>query len=59
MEKDTVCRVEERKSLRNIPVIDFLNQVFNPFEKIEKQYAAHDLKIDEICYKLDQIIRLF
>jgi hypothetical protein len=35
MGKDTVCRVEERKHPHK-PAVDFINDVFNPIEKVEK-----------------------
>jgi hypothetical protein len=35
MGKDTVCRVEERKHPHK-PAVDFINDVFNPLEKVQK-----------------------
>jgi hypothetical protein len=35
MGKDTVYRIEERKHPHK-PVIDFINDVFNPSEKVDK-----------------------
>jgi hypothetical protein len=37
MGKDTVCRLEERKYPTNKPAIEFINETFNPMEKVEKQ----------------------
>ena len=35
---DTFCRVEETKSLR-MPIIEAIDYIFNPYERIEKQLA--------------------
>jgi hypothetical protein len=35
MGKNTVCRVEERRHPHKLP-LDFINDVFNPLEKLEK-----------------------
>jgi hypothetical protein len=35
MGKNTVCRVEERKHPHK-PAVDFISDVFNPLEKVEK-----------------------
>lgn len=43
--KDTVCRVEERKH-PNQSAIEFINDVFNPFERVEKQIAQCAKNID-------------
>jgi hypothetical protein len=54
MGKDTVYRVEERKHPHK-PAVDFINDIFNPMEKVEKQIAALDTKISAVCdivYKL-------
>jgi hypothetical protein len=48
MGKDTVCRVEERKH-PNQPPIEFINDVFNPVERVETQLAEIGRKIDRIC----------
>jgi len=46
MGKDTVCRIEERKH-PNQSAIDFINDVFNPVEKVEKQIAEYAKKVDK------------
>jgi hypothetical protein len=48
MGKDTVCRVEERKH-PNQSAIEFINNVFNPVERVEKHLAEIGRKIDRIC----------
>ena len=48
MGKNTVCRVEERKSLKHVTVIESINRIFNQSERNEN----HNL----LEYKLDQII---
>jgi len=45
MGKDTVCRVEERKH-PNQSAIEFINDVFNPVERVEKQVAECAKNID-------------
>ncbi len=44
--KDTVCRIEERKH-PNQSAIDFINDVFNPVEKLEKQIAEYAKKVEK------------
>jgi hypothetical protein len=54
MGKDTVYRVEERKYPHK-PALDFINDIFNPMEKVEKQIAALNTKISavyDIIFKL-------
>ena len=48
MHEDTTCRVEERKH-PNQSAIEFINDVFNPVERVEKQLAEIGRKIDRIC----------
>ena len=57
MGRDTVCRVEERKSMKQMPAIEFIDKVFNPFEKIEK---LNDLltKLEELSPKIEQLLKL-
>ncbi len=38
MGKDTVYRVEERKHPHK-PAVDFINDVFNPIERVEKMFS--------------------
>jgi hypothetical protein len=47
MGKDTVYRVEERKHPHK-PAVDFINDIFNPIEKVEKQIAALNTKISAV-----------
>jgi hypothetical protein len=47
MGKDAVYRVEERKHPHK-PVLDFINDIFNPIEKVEKEIAALDTKISAV-----------
>jgi hypothetical protein len=54
MGKDTVYRIEERKHPHK-PVIDFINDIFNPMEKVEKQIAEFK---DELNRKLSAIYNL-
>lgn len=54
MGKDTVCRVEERKH-PNISPIEFINDVFNPVEKVEKQIAEYAKKVDKAIGLLEKI----
>lgn len=54
---DTVCRIEERKSLKHTSAIEFIDKVFNPFEKIEK---LSDLlaRLEELPSKIEQLSKL-
>jgi hypothetical protein len=47
MGKDTVYRVEERKHPHK-PALDFINDIFNPMEKVEKQIATLNTKISAV-----------
>jgi hypothetical protein len=47
MGKDTVYRVEERKNPHK-PALNFINDIFNPMEKVEKQIAALNRKISAV-----------
>jgi hypothetical protein len=40
MGKDTVCRIEENKHPKK-PAIEFINDVFNPVEKLEKHFVEY------------------
>jgi hypothetical protein len=53
MGKDTVCRVEERKQPSTSP-IEFINDVFNPVERVEKQVAENTKKIDKVIGILER-----
>jgi hypothetical protein len=55
MGKDTVCRVEERKH-PNISPIEFINDVFNPVEKVEKQIAEYAKKVDKLTDLLEKFV---
>jgi hypothetical protein len=53
MGRDTVCRVEEERH-HNRPAIEAINDVFNPYERIEKELAAQRKILDQIRDKLVQ-----
>lgn len=53
MGRDTVCRVEEERR-PNRPAIEAINDVFNPYEIIEKELAAQRKVLDQIRDKLEQ-----
>jgi hypothetical protein len=57
MGMDTVCRVEERKSMKQVPAIEFIDNVFNPSERIEK---LNDLltKLEQFSPKIEQLLKL-
>lgn len=44
--KDTVCRVEEITSFKDKSVVEVIGEIFNPVERLEKQIAGLDRKID-------------
>jgi hypothetical protein len=45
---DTLYRVEESISHKNKPVLEAINDVFNPTERLEKQIEDLNLKIDRL-----------
>jgi len=51
--KDTVCRVEERKH-PNQSAIEFINDIFNPVERVEKQVAENTKKVDKLTDLLEK-----
>jgi hypothetical protein len=46
--KDTVCRVEENKQPKKCAV-EFINDVFNPMEKIERQLSSISERLDKLA----------
>jgi hypothetical protein len=54
MGKDTVCRIEENKHPK-VTAIEFINDVFNPLEKLERYLKEYNKKIDQIL----EMLRLF
>ena len=46
--KDTVCRVEEAKQPTKL-AIEFINDVLNPMEKIEKQLSGISERLDKLA----------
>jgi len=57
MGKCTVCRVEESRNPKKL-VIDAINDIFNPVERLEKQSAMQAKKISEIHDMLSQLLPL-
>jgi hypothetical protein len=51
MGKDTICRIEENKRPK-ITAIEFINDVFNPLEKLEEYLREYDKKIDQVIEML-------
>lgn len=45
--KDSVCRIEEAKQPKK-PPIEFINYIFNPMEKIEKQLTDITERLDKL-----------
>jgi hypothetical protein len=56
MGKDTVCRIEERKH-PNQYAIDFINDVFNPFERVETQIAEQRNQLSQIESIITQLVK--
>jgi archaellum component FlaC len=56
MGKDTVCRVEERKH-PNQSAIEFINDVFNPVERVEKQIAEQGRELSEIRSIVTELLK--
>ena len=46
MGEHTVCRLEERKHPAEKPAIEFVNDIFNPIGRLEKQIAEIEKKVD-------------
>lgn len=59
MGKDTVYRVEERKQPHKNP-LEFVNDIFNPVERLEKQIAEfreeQEKKLSAILNKMSQLL---
>jgi hypothetical protein len=53
MGRDTVCRVEEEKH-PDKTAIETINEIFNPYKRVEKQLAEQDKILHEILDKLSQ-----
>lgn len=53
MGRDTVCRVEEGRH-PNRPAIEAINDIFNPYQRIEKEFAAQGKILHQILDKLAQ-----
>ena len=51
--KDTVCRVEESISSKDKSVVESINDIFNPTQKLEKQIAELSRKVDQLFYGND------
>jgi hypothetical protein len=56
MGKDTVCRIEERKQ-PNQSAIEFINNVFNPVERVEKQIAEQGSELSEIRSIVTELLK--
>jgi len=54
MGKDTVCRVEENKHPKK-RAIEFINDIFNPYERLERQIIEQDKKLTEISEMLKKL----
>jgi hypothetical protein len=48
LDKDTVCRVEENKQPKK-RAVEFINDVFNPMEKIERQLSGISDRLDKLA----------
>jgi hypothetical protein len=48
LDKDTICRVEEAKQPKASP-IEFINDIFNPMERIEKQLSSISEQVDKLA----------
>jgi hypothetical protein len=56
MGKDTVCRVEQRKHLAGKPVIEVINDIFNPLDRFERKFTEYDTKLNEIKDTLTRLV---
>jgi hypothetical protein len=50
--ENTLCRIEESVSFKDKTVIEAINNIFNPNERLEKQIA-------DLVSKVDQLLRFF
>lgn len=46
--KDTICRVEESIQPKK-PVVEFLNDIFNPLERIQNQLTGISERLDKLA----------
>lgn len=53
LEKDTVCRVEENKRPCK-PAIEFINEVFNPTEKVERILTEYTKRIEDALGRIEK-----
>ena len=54
MGKHTVCRLEERKHpATKRPAIEFIDDIFNPVERIENQISGLEKKVERIVQWLE------
>jgi archaellum component FlaC len=58
MGKDTICRIEENKRPK-IGAMEFINDVFNPLEKLEGYRIGYDEKINNIENVIRELNRKF
>ena len=56
LEKDTVCRVEENKRPK-MPVIEFINEIFNPTEKVEKMLTEYTQRIEDAIRRIEILFK--
>lgn len=53
--EDTLCRIEESISHKNKPVLEAINDIFNPNERLEKQIAELNTKVDLLLDSFNSI----
>jgi hypothetical protein len=52
MGRDTVYRVEERKH-PNQSALDFINDIFNPYEKVDKLISEFREELRQLAYAIE------
>jgi hypothetical protein len=50
--KDTICRVEENKRPKK-PATDFIDEIFNPTERVEKVLTEYTKRIDDMLGRIE------
>jgi hypothetical protein len=55
MGEDTVYRIEERRH-PHIPALDFINDVFNPLEKVEKLISGFREEQKQLVYAIEELM---
>jgi hypothetical protein len=53
--KNKFCRIEENRKQKNKNPIEVINEIFNPFEKIEKEIAQNSYILSDVRRRLQMV----